>query len=349
MSRARAEKILHLEPADRVGLAYAIEHPAFLADYTGIDPRSALSDATLAAIKKMDADVAGGVPSRMEAPFEASGTVRCDAAGHRATQWGYGSTPWYEGRLGDFADEDSLFEYNPLQEDLLPWKSEYVRQFRETDALLGHLAYPLGAAGYYFSLVTHCTAVFGWERFLLAAAAEPARFRSVLELVGEHTLAELEAMVAAGSAVYTVHDDIAATRGLILSPEWLRTNALPWYEKFFDVIKRAGSKVWFISDGNYAAILDDLVAVGADGFYADHSMDLEWLVSRLRGERFLVATLDQRVLSRGDREAVQRQTRQHLRAAKRHPGHFLSATVPHDVPVENVYAFLREWDKSSPL
>ena len=348
MSRDRGQRIINLETTDRVGLHYAIEHPGFLKDFTGIDPAEDLSKATVEAIRKMDADVVGGIPqSTEEKPFTEDKSARMDDRGFISTQWGYGSTPWYESKLTDFPDDEAVLNYNPLKKCLLPWRSDHLREYQSTTSALGQLAYPT-CPGYLFTLVTHCSTVFGWEKFLTASALYPDKFEKLLERIGEYTLLEIEQMLKTESSICWIHDDVAMTKGLILSPQWMRRYAIPWYERFFDKIKKAGKKIWFESEGNYSDIVDDLIAIGADGLYMEQfSMDLEWMIKKCSGKTFLVAALDQNALSFDSPDAIAAQTKKHLSLAKRAPGHFLSLSVPHDVPLPNIYAFLKTFESDS--
>ena len=348
MSRERAEKILNLEFADRVGLQYCVEHPGFLRDFTGIDPTVDLAGATVSAMKKMDVDLVGGIPQKMEEPFEEGQSARLDDQGIMTTQWGYGSTPWYEGDLADFSDEQEVLNYNPLEKSFLPWQADYSLELSRIERFVGDDAFPMCCVSY-FSLVTHCTAVFGWENFLMCSASKPDDFEHVLENVGTHTLSTIDKMINVGSGVCAIHDDIAMTKGLIVSPQWLRRYVLPWYERFFDKIRKAGQKALFISDGNYAKMVDDLLAVGADGFYIEHSFDLESMMRKCYEKAFLLATFDQRVLAGGSENDVRDQTRKYLSLAKKRPGNFISLTVPHDVQLKNIYAFLKTFNAESAI
>ena len=348
MSRVRAEKTFNLEPTDRVALQYSVEHPGFLHDFTGVDPEVDLAQATVAAVKKMDADIVGGVPECMETPFEPGQSVRPDEQGNMTTPWGYGSTPWYEGQLGEFSDEEAVLRYNPFEECPLPWRANFGREFARTQGLIGDDAFPMCCVSY-FSLVTHCTAVFGWESFLLCSVSRPNEFERVLDRIGQHTLGVIDEMIEVGSGLCAIHDDIAMTRGHIASPQWLRTYALPWYQRFFARIKQAGQKALFISDGNYAEIVDDLLEAGADGFYCEHSFDLEPMMHKCRDRAFLLASFDQRVLASGSASDVRRQAHQHLALAKCQNGSAICLTVPHDVRLENIHAFLHTFQSESAL
>ena len=336
MSLERARQIISLQDTDRLGLAYAVEHPGFLKDYTGIDPAEDLAAATLAAVRNMDADLVGGIPETMDASTAEKHT---DDRGVTSTPWGDGATPWYVGRLGDFGAPEKVISYDPRQESLLPWRADHRAEHLSTRGQLGSDALAWTCV-YYSSLVTHCESVFGWENFLTTAAGHADRFALTLERIGQHSRGEIELMAQCETPLCGIHDDIAMTRGLILGPAWLRQYALPWYEVYFDTIKRAGAKAMFVSDGNYIDLVEDLLAAGAEGFYVDHSVDVQEMMRKCAGRAFVISTFDQRVLATGDEDAVGQHALQHIDIMKRQPGGLVSLTVPHDIKLANVYSCL---------
>jgi len=131
-------------------------------------------------------------------------------------------------------------------------------------------AYPVPM--HYGTLITRATIEFGWEPFLMAIALDPERFGKILDRFGEASLAVAEGWAQTdGTEVIVIHDDIAATRGLFIHPEFSRRYVLPWYDRIFSTIHKAGRKVLFISDGNYSEILDDLLELRPDGLYVESS------------------------------------------------------------------------------
>ncbi|MDP6505808.1 MAG: uroporphyrinogen decarboxylase family protein, partial [Planctomycetota bacterium] len=131
-------------------------------------------------------------------------------------------------------------------------------------------AYPVPM--HYGTLITRATIEFGWEPFLMAIALDPGRFGKILDRFGEASLAVAKGWAqTAGTEVIVIHDDIAATRGLFINPEFSRRHVLPWYDRIFSAIHQAGRKVLFISDGNYSEILDDLLELRPDGLYVESS------------------------------------------------------------------------------
>lgn len=119
----------------------------------------------------------------------------------------------------------------------------------------------------YATLIVRAIFEFDWEPFLMAAALDARAFGKLIDRFGESTLAILKgwARIDRVPAAY-LHDDIAATRGLIFSPAWMREYVYPWYRRFVDVFHDAGKKVLYVSDGLYLDALDDLLDTGMDGF-----------------------------------------------------------------------------------
>jgi hypothetical protein len=125
---------------------------------------------------------------------------------------------------------------------------------------------------HYGTLITRATIEFGWEPFLTALALEPQRFGKILNRFGQGSLAVVEGWIQThGTELIIIHDDIAATRGLIISPAFCRQYVFPWYERIFAAIHAADRKVLYISDGNYSQILDDLLVLSPDGLYIESS------------------------------------------------------------------------------
>jgi len=154
---------------------------------------------------------------------------------------------------------------------------------------------------HYGTLVTRATIEFGWEHFLTALALDPDRFARILERFGEASLAVIEGWAQTeGVELVFVHDDIAGTRGLLLSPACLRRHVFPSYERLVAAIHAAGRKALYVGDGNYAEALDDFLALGMDGLYLESSsMDpAEFLPRAGRDKLFLIKT-DNRTIDFG--------------------------------------------------
>ncbi|MDX1359661.1 MAG: uroporphyrinogen decarboxylase family protein, partial [Clostridia bacterium] len=104
-----------------------------------------------------------------------------------------------------------------------------------------------------------------------------------------------------GVELVIIHDDIASTRGLILSPDWLREYAFPWHKRIFDAIHEKGKKVLYISDGNYLDALPDIMANGPDGLYVESSsMDPGVLMNIAGRDKLYLIKTDSRITDYGN-------------------------------------------------
>jgi len=107
--------------------------------------------------------------------------------------------------------------------------------------------------------------LMGYNNFLLEVARKS---RDPVDLAGQVAGLNLElARRAAGCGAggVLIADDIAYQRGLIISPAALRSQFLPALERQARGIKGLGLPVFFHSDGNLDAALDDIARAGFDG------------------------------------------------------------------------------------
>lgn len=159
---------------------------------------------------------------------------------------------------------------------------------------------------HYGTLVTRAVLEFGWEPFLLAAAIDPERLGLILDRFGAASLAVARGWVQTeGVELVIIHDDIAGTRGVFLSPAWYRQYVFPWYERIFAAIQEAGRKVLYVSDGNYMPVLDDILATGPDGLYIEStSMDPEALMRQAGPTKMYMLKSDSRNTDFGTPEDI---------------------------------------------
>ena len=175
---------------------------------------------------------------------------------------------------------------------------------------------------HYGTLVTRATIEFGWEPFLVAAALQPERFGRLLDRFGEASLAVVRGWATTpGVELVIVHDDIAATRGPILSPKWLRRYAFPWYERLFAAIHEAGKQALYISDGNYFPVLADILTTGPDGLFIESSsMDPAEFMARGGPEKLYLIKTDNRAMDMGTPEQVREELRSLRDLHQQYPG-----------------------------
>lgn len=342
MGRQLALDAFALRPTPRVPSFEVLEHPVLIREVTGIDPFDRPRDAYVAACAALGIDWVSGFP-RATYRFEDAARVRDLGGGVRVTEWGCSGSLWVEER--GFATVEDVLSYRPLEDDrgvgvLQPAYQDPRRlEARADQAAAGDTVLVTGL--YYTLLFQFCIMSFGWERFLEAAAVDPAGFAVVLDQFAEISRRNVAAWAADDCPVLFVHDDVAVTRGLVFSPAWYRRELFPRYERILEPAFRAGRTVVFVSDGRFEELVDDLFALGVHGVMVDHSNDLAAILARHGGGRSVVGSIDTGILTRGTADDVRREVDRLMRLGKPYPGFFLKAAgdVPHNVPLENARAY----------
>jgi hypothetical protein len=193
---------------------------------------------------------------------------------------------------------------------------------------------------HYGTLVTRATLEFGWEPFLMAAALDPKRFGEICGRFAEASLAVTRGWAQTpGVEVVCIHDDIAATRGPILSPAWYRRYAFPWYQKIFDVIHEQGRKAVYLTDGNYLDLLDDILQLGPDGLYIEStSMDPVVFLHRTGRDKLYMLKSNTRNIDHGTPEDIRNEIMMLRDLHQQYPGLFM---YHGGTKAENIEAFWR--------
>jgi hypothetical protein len=340
MSRERFLKAVNLEPVDRISCNEWIDHPGFVARLTGIDPFVDPTAAIVETIKKLDIDWYVGLPRRAHR-FAPSETTKDLGDGHYVTEWGFTGSGWRMSH--QFHSDEEVLAYNPLEKTSCAERracyDTVISGIRADQALVGDHCYISGL--YYTTLFQWFILTFGWERFLMAAAAKPREFKQTISWFAELSVEYAEYFARTELPVFYCHDDLALTRGLVFSPKWYRENIFPHYERIFEPIKRAGKKIIFVSDGNYTGLIDDLAAVGIDGLMVDTYNDIEDILNRYGGKLLIAGNVDIAKLTFGTPEDVYRDVARCMAYGRRYPGYVIKVTgdLPHNIPLANIEAY----------
>ncbi|MHB1295503.1 MAG: uroporphyrinogen decarboxylase family protein [Anaerolineae bacterium] len=156
--------------------------------------------------------------------------------------------------LGGEADVSQNRFPNPY----LPGRLDALRRLREEHPTY-YVAGSLGISG--FNRMTFLT---GMERFMMDLAQDPERVAILADGVFDFENGILEQMCALPLDGVWFWDDWGTQKGLMISPRTWREVFKPRYAEQFARIHAAGMHVIFHSCGHTAAILSDLVEIGAD-------------------------------------------------------------------------------------
>lgn len=90
-------------------------------------------------------------------------------------------------------------------------------------------------------------------------------FLDIVSAVEQMNMSVMERLAGSGVNGILLADDIAFNQGVIARPAILRQIFFPSLARQIEYAKRLGLPVFFHSDGNLMAVLDDIVAAGFDG------------------------------------------------------------------------------------
>jgi len=253
-----------------------------------------------------------------EPELVADGEVRYSHDGKRAYTrdggtWAVGDRELYRGPEDVLNVDVGRFEVEEAGTTML-------QEMSRLHAAAADTAYP--CAWHYGTLVTRATLEFGWEPFLQAAALDPEGFGRICDRFGEASLSVATGWGhTEGIEVILIHDDLAATRGPILRPEWYRRYVFPWHGRIYDRIHECGRKAVYVCDGNYLPLLDDILALRPDGLYIEStSMDPGELMRRAGPDRIYLLKSNTWNIDHGTPEDVWEEVRRIRRLHQEFPG-----------------------------
>ncbi len=159
--------------------------------------------------------------------------------------------------------------------------------------------------------------VFGWgmkllgfEQFLTSSLRRSTDLIELLEQVEQLNIDLAKRAVEAGATGVLIADDIAYRRGTMVDPGLLRELFFPSLGRQLDAIASTRTPVFFHSDGNLNAVVDDLVGIGFQGLHCldpEAGMDLTQLKARYGKKICLWGNLDPKSLFLAqDGEALKR-------------------------------------------
>lgn len=227
---------------------------------------------------------------------------------------------------------DAVKEYGlPNFDDLVAY---YQQSYQNNQEKNPHQVY---TAGYYKTIVSGAIEAFGWE-MLLQAAADKKRFENVLDSIFRLSLHHFRAWAKTTAKVFICHDDMVWSEGPFMDTAFYRSVIFPRYAELWKVLKQAGMKVLFCSDGNWTEFVEDIAAAGADGFIFEPMVSLDHVVSNFGKTHVIVGSkVDCRTLTFGTKKEIQHQIDATLQLAFDCPGFMFAVGnhIPSNVPVEN--------------
>lgn len=186
----------------------------------------------------------------------------------------------------------------------------------------------------------------GFERFCLDLAEGGALAADVIRRVGEIQARVVENLLDFDCVgAVCMPDDLAYTHSLIVRPGVLREHVFPWHERIGRMVRAKDLPFLFHSDGNYEAVIDDLLACGYNAIHPcePSSFDIAELKRRFAGRLCLCGNINlDSTLTLGTPEDVEAEVRLRIRTVAPGGGYCCgsSNSVTEYVPFENYTAML---------
>jgi len=175
---------------------------------------------------------------------------------------------------------------------------------------------------------------------------DPQFVHDLLDDILEFLLGNVNQLVALGVDGIFLSDDYGHQHSLLMSPDHWREFIKPRLGELFVRIKSEGLLTFLHSCGNVSEIVPDLIEVGLDVLHPvqPEAMDITSLKAKYGDElAFYGGISTQRTLPRGTPEEVEEEVRRTVRTMAKGGGYILAPgiTLQHDVPLENILAFIR--------
>lgn len=210
--------------------------------------------------------------------------------------------------------------------------------------------YGLGTRAYITNSFHALAGALGLEYFSYALYDHRDWLEAALDQAERFNQRGLEIMLRKGVDLVTIDGDVAYKTGPMISPAMLREI---WFERTRDtvqMIKEAGARIMYHTDGKVDSILPMLVEMGVDCFHGCEKManDLGELKARFGNDITLIGNFDHAEMTFGSPDLIASTTREML-ATGTPGGHYVpdvNTMVPAECPAENYAAFIntiRDW------
>ncbi|MCP4166713.1 MAG: hypothetical protein GY759_12590 [Chloroflexi bacterium] len=182
----------------------------------------------------------------------------------------------------------------------------------------------------------------GLDTFSLMLYDDPDLAHEILRLVTDWSISAGKMMATAGADALFIADDHGSTHGTLISPAFFKQFIYPYFDELVSVFRGLGLPVIMHNDGQITTLLDDLVAMGIDGYHPVEraaAMNLADVKTRYAGRLCLFGNVDNKTtLVSGCKDEVVRETLECLRVAAPGGGYVLGSDHSlHDaLSVENV-------------
>jgi len=275
-----------------------------------------------------------------------------DEKGRRHVRWGDSlSNHWNWGE--HFKTKEDVFNFSPLEQgDFTDIPVVESRDYRDEEVLYRfyRTGYPpewgdrapegsTASVSFYNTMFMWPLLTFGWKLFLQTCLDE--RFARIMDEFAEINRRVFRVFARLPVNFVVCHDDIVTSRGPVCSPKWMRRYIFPRYREFWQILKRAGKEVIFMSDGCMDSYVDDVMACGPRGIISEPYTDYRAIARRYQ-DCFVAGEGDCRILFRNDPEEIEAMVHRMVETAKMTGGYVfcIGNHIPWNTPPQAIKRYL---------
>ena len=283
-------------------------------------------------------------------PFDHGFTPEYYQVGKFTDPWGSVWTNMQAGIIGEvkepvFADYEKMEGYEaPVAQFLTEWEearngiAEQIARAREADKFV---------IGGWISLFERMQYLRGTEDLYCDIALEEEEMFRMIELVMQYMRVYVKKWLEMDIDAMAFGDDWGTQISLLISPDTWRKIFKPLYKELIDMIKAAGKKVFFHSDGYILELYPEFIELGVDAINSQlWCMGVEKVAERFAGKiTFWGEISRQQTLPFGTPEDIYAAADTMKRHLFRNGGLIGQSEVGGDVSLENVEAVLTAWNR----
>jgi len=170
----------------------------------------------------------------------------------------------------------------------------------------------------------------------------------LIDLITEYNLEIVKRVLKMGVDVVAFGDDLGLQDRMPISPKLFRKYIFPTYKKIFSLVRSYGAHVYLHTDGHVIEVVDQLIEAGVSVLNIQDKVNgIENIKRKCKGRVCVDLDIDrQRLLPFGTPRDIERYIKYVINElGSKKGGLMLTAEIGYDVPLENVNAVCRAFER----
>jgi len=219
---------------------------------------------------------------------------------------------------------------------------ESVKRAKEREALVsvsvGH--------GFFFQRLYYLR---GFNNLMIDFVKEVPQLLELIDIVAEYNLEIVKRILKMKVDLVVFGDDLGLQDRMPISPKLFRKYVFPTYRKIFLLVRSHGSHVYLHTDGHVMEVVDQLIEAGVSVLNIQDKVNgIENIKRECKGKVCIDLDIDrQHLLPFGTPEDIEKYIEYVIKElGSRKGGLMLKAEIGYDVPLENVEAICRAFERN---